>query len=205
MPGDWKAQFAADVMAQYVDGAYGHVARYGREDIGRAYTPHLINLQRFAMPSFKNIELTMWRPPKNGNWDYYKACLFNAESLYLGWNLIEHADAEGLDWARRAIRILRTHADAFTSDTVEPLVETLIPGVYANRFEGKGRTARIFYNASPHSVGREILSLPAKSRVQYYDAYHDRPIEPVISDGRHRVGSLVWPQDVGCLVREEQK
>ena len=176
----------ADVMAQYADGAYGHVAQYGREDIGHAYTPHLINLLRLAMPSFKNIKLTMWRPLKNGNWDYYKACLFNAESLYLGWNLIEHADA-------------------FTSDTVEPLVETLIPGVYANRFEGKDCTAWTFYNANPHSVDRVILSLPSESSVRYYDAYHDRPVKPTVRDGRHLVGPLVWPQDVGCLVRQHPK
>lgn len=194
----------ADVMAQYVDGAYGHVAQYGREDIGQAFTPHLINLQRFAFPHFKNIDYVR-HIPANGNLDYRKVFLFNAEILYLDWLRIERADAEGLAWMKNVIRVLKAYEDAFASDTVEPLVRTLIPGVYANRFEGKNRTVWTFYNANPHSVDAKILSVPAKPNVTYYDAYYQRPVRPTVQGDRHLVGALVWPQDVGCLVREEKK
>ena len=192
----------ADVMMQYVDGAYGHVARYGSEDVGRPLLPHMVDLPRFAFPAFKSIDLIS-RALKNGNVDYQKVFLFNGDTAYTAGYLLEQSDAEGRAWLKNVIRVLKKYDDAFASDTVEPLVETLIPGVYANRFEGKNRTVWTFYNATAHSVDSRVLSLPAKPNVSYYDPYYDRPVNPVVQGDRHLVGALVWPNDVGCLVRED--
>ena len=194
----------ADVTMQYVDGAYGHVAVYGSEDIGLPLLPHRIDLPRFVFPAFKSIDLIS-RALKNGSYDYQKVFLFNGDVVYTAGYLLEQSDAEGRAWLRNVIRVLKKYDDAFASDRVEPLVDTLIPGVYANRFEGKGRTVWTFYNANPHSVDAKILSLTAKPGVTYYDPYYSRPVKPIVQGDRHLVGSLVWPQDIGCLVREEQK
>ena len=71
--------------------------------------------------------------------------------------------------------------------------------------EGTGRTVWTFYNANPHSVQGRVLSLPADPDVTYYDAYYDRPVTPVVKGNRHLVGPVIWPHDIGCLVREKKK
>ena len=36
--------------------------------------------------------------------------------------------------------------------------------------------------------GPSVVSLPERPSVGYCDAYHDRPVKPMIHDGRHLVG-----------------
>jgi hypothetical protein len=62
--------------------------------------------------------------------------------------------------------LFKQNQDVFISHDVEPLVETLLPYVYANRFAGGGKTVWTLHNAGRFTVDGDLLTVPLD------DAHH---------------------------------
>ena len=185
-----------DVTSQYQDGSF----TYAMNESHRTRTRVPINLFRFAIPTFKTIEILYCDKP-TGSWATgVKWVFFNGEAIWL--------EGPAKTWfrpaTRRAIRqcyaILRKHRDAFTTRQPVPLVATELGGVFANAFPTAGKTVYTLYNARHRTVRGELLRIPHRQGATYYDEWHARPAT-IRRDGGDAIIALdLGPHDVGCLV-----
>lgn len=189
----------SDVMCQHLDGAFGHTALHGHADGYDKFSPHYLNLQRFTQPDFKVFELIYYAPLKNGNWSLLKYPFFNGEGYYMTGTYAA-ADDNARGFLRKALRLLREHADAFTSTDVEPLVPTLAPGLFANRFSGPGETVWTIFNSNYRTLRGPLLVVPHRQGASYRDAWADRPIGAPVRDGAATLTLDIGPRQVGCIV-----
>lgn len=190
----------ADVACQYLDGAFGHTALEGFRDGYDRFSPSYINLQRFVLPDFKIFELTYYAPLKNGNWFLLKYPFFNGEGYYMT-GYYGKGDARSTGFLRNAFRVQHEHADAFTSADVEPLVPTLAPGLYANRFSTPGKTVWTVFNAGYRTLRGPLLSVPHREGSTYVDAWAGDPLSASISGDSATLSFAIGPRQVGCLVQ----
>lgn len=189
----------SDVMCQHLDGAFGHTALHGHADGYDRLSPHYLNLQRFVQPDFKVFELIYYAPLKNGNWSLLKYPFFNGEGYYMT-GAYTGGDGHARDFLRKALRILRQHADAFASADVEPLVSTAAPGLFANRFSGPGETVWTVYNSNYRTLRGPLLTVPHRQGASYRDAWADKPIDAGVRDGIATLTFEIGPRQVGCVV-----
>ncbi len=106
------------------------------------------------------------------------------------WNVFNaHATFGGS--ARHSADVFHTlveNTDAFEGKTVTPLVDTLVPLVYANRFEGDGarnaggKTIWTFFNATGHTVEEPLLSVEPGADHHYVNLLTGEEIAPVATD-----------------------
>lgn len=164
-----------------------------------AQTMAPLNIYRFAIPSFKTIEILYCDKP-TGSWATgVKWVFFNGEAIWLEGPAVEWFEPETRVAIRRCHQILRTHRDAFTTLQPAPLVPTEIGGVFANAFPAGNKTVYTLYNARHRTVRGEVLRVPHREGAAYYDAWH-QCAAVVRRDGQDDVILLeIGPQDVGCV------
>jgi len=187
-----------DVSSQYQDGALGYSVWSADAELA----PHRVDLFRFAFPSFKVFQLVTYEPYLEGGWHLLKYPFFNGEGYWLAGGTTETYCEDGHQFLKRAFAILHEHADAFTSDDVEPLVPTLEPTVYANRFRAGRKTVWTLMNGRHRTFRGELLRLPATPGLAYWDAFAGRRLSPRIADGRAVISLELGPRAVGCVVAQ---
>lgn len=191
----------SDVMTQYLDGGFGHVALDGHRDAGDPVAPHYVNLHRFAFPDFKTFELIYYVPQTNGNWYLLKYPFFNGDGYYLT-SVLFSSDEHAQGFYRSVFRVQHEHKDAFTADDVEPLVTTRQPGLFANRFSTPKKTVWTLLNTNHRTLRGHLMTVPHRPGARYYDAWNQRPITANV---RGDVAELVFdigPREVGCIVQQ---
>lgn len=196
----YTEQTPVDVATQYQDGSFSYTLLHARHDA----CPSRVNLARFAFPDFKTFQILRGDGPIGDDVQGVKLAFFNGEGLWLvGPSDDERWFSRGvLDAIRRSHSIMRTHADAFTSTDVTPLVPTEIQGVYANRFAGSGRTVWTVYNATDYQLTEPVLRLPHEPGDRYFDLWRDEPIQPTV-DGQEAVIALTLDAgDVGAVLQD---
>ena len=191
----------ADVTAQYMDGAFGHVPLDGWRDGYDTVAPHYINLQRFAFPDFKTLQLIYYVPQVNGNWSLLKYAFFDGDGYYLTTACLR-SDDHARGFYRHVFDIQHRYAAEFTSDDVEPLVPTEQPNLFANRFSTADRTVWTLFNAHPRTRRGHLLSVTHRPGAAYRDAWNDRDVEVTIRGNRAELSFDIGPRSVGCIVQE---
>lgn len=189
------------VTCQYQDGAFCYSAISTSDELA----PSHLELLRFVLPDFKIFELNFYVPMADGNWNRVKRPFFNGDGWWLQGDPYTSYDEFAREYLRRCFALCHEYVDCFTTNDPEPLVETLQPGVFANRFPGEGRTLWTLYNATYQSVEGAVIAVEHRPGARYYDAWRQREIEPEIRDGRAVLSTLVDPHDLGCIVRIEQR
>ncbi|OGV68571.1 MAG: hypothetical protein A3K19_08555 [Lentisphaerae bacterium RIFOXYB12_FULL_65_16] len=101
---------------------------------------------------------------------------------------------------RRAFAILNENEDAFCSADVEPLVPTLIPTVYANRFTGKQHTVWTLFNAEYRTFKGPCLRVPHTEETRYIDAFTEKPVPAELKDGLATIACELAPRGVGAVI-----
>jgi len=189
-----------DVTSQYQDGSF----TYAMNTSQRTPTRVPLNVVRFAIPSFKTIEILYCDKP-TGSWATGVGWVFfNGEAIWLEGPATEWFEPETRACIRRCYRILHKHRDAFTALEPVPLVPTELGGVFANAFPAQGKTVYTLYNARHRTVRGPVLRLQHAEGAAYYDEWHERPAE-VRLDGADAVVSLeLGPHGVGCLAVEPE-
>jgi hypothetical protein len=159
-----------------------------------------INLTRFALPDFKTIEIITCDRPLGSDVQSVKRIFFNGEAIWLEGIAEDWFTPETRAFIARMHRVQKAHRAAFTSLSPRPLVPTLQPKVYANEFPTEGETVWTLYNGNWSTVRGEILAVPHREGVTYYDAWNDRPLRPRIAEGKAFLELEIGPRDVGCVV-----
>ena len=185
-----------DVTSQYQDGGLGYSVWQADPNL----MPHRVDLFRFVFPSFKVFQLTQYHTFTDGEWERLKFPFFNGEGYWLGGGTDRTYSEDAHQFLRKAFAILHEYEDAFCSDDVEPLVPTLCPTVYANRFIGKGRTVWTLFNAQFRTFRGDCLRVPHQRGARYTDAFSREGIEPRIKRGKAIVPVEIGPRGVGCIV-----
>jgi len=190
---DWPVDLAMPLQ----DGAFSYAVMWAN----RATNPAGLHLVRFVFPDFKGIQLIQYGGFSNGKWKLAPKVFFNGEGIWLeGWATSAY-DEPALAFLKHAFKVQHKYAEAFRSPAVTPLVPTLQPGLYANRFEAQDYTLWTLYNAAPYTLSGPLLKVQA-SGGRWVDAWQEHPARTVRLPGEDSVvvyGSVA-PFNVDCLV-----
>ena len=187
-----------DLNSQYQDGALGYSVAFNDPVLA----PHRIDLFRFVFPDFKVFQLVSYNPFVEGGWDLLKYPFFNADGYWLHNRVPDEFSEDARDFLRKAFAILHEHRDAFCGEDVEPLVPTLEPTVYANRFAAPGKTVWTLFNAGFSTFRGEVLCVAHRKGARYVDAFTGKPLAARIHGQWAFLPLVLGPQGVGCVVAE---
>lgn len=181
-----------------LDGSFTYQAIWSADDAPLA--PHCIDLPRFVFPRFKQFHITHYVPFRAGNWWVLNFPFFNGEPVNIGEPNFATFDADSRAFVRKAVGLQVRYRDAFASDDVEPLVDTLVPGLFANRFAGPKQTVYTLYNSTPGTQRGALLRVRHEPGASYWDAWSGQKLVPVVRGGYAVLSSEIGPMAVGCLV-----
>jgi len=188
-----------DVSSQYQDGSFTYAISRAR----KTFMPVALNLTRFALPDFKTFEIIICDRPLLDDYDAVKQVFFNGEGIWLEGPLSEPQwFTDGLcDLISKTHAILCEHSDAFGSDRPVPLVGTLNPFIFANKFPVENKTVWTLYNSSYSTVRGYLLEVEHSPEAIYYDLWNNMPIEGKNTGERRLLNIEIGPRDVGCVMK----
>jgi len=97
------------------------------------------------------------------------------ENVFGTWNPWNAQDRATL---RRMRPILHLFAGHFTSDAWEPMLPTLVRGVYANAWPGEGATVWTLLNRTGQEVREPVLRVPDGPGARVFDLWRGQEINP---------------------------
>lgn len=147
-----------DQLAAALDGAIVYDLRRVR-----SFRPVPINLLRFYFPACRPLEIN--RPPRPEAKDW------------MLWNMVA-AFGGSTAYSQREHQILTAHNDALALGQAEPLVPTLVPRVYANRFTAPGKTIWTIQNGTDHTVDAPVFQVDPAPDVRFVDLFAERELTP---------------------------
>lgn len=191
----------ADVTSRYQDGSFTYAISCAAD----AWSPHHLNLYRFAFPDFKTIEIIVCDKPLGSNLDACRRILFNGEAIWLEGIPHRWFAPETLAYIAEMHRVLRANRACFAGDYPEPLVPVLVEGIYANRFaenaDGTGKTCWTVYNTGYRTFAGEALMVDHAPGATYADEFTGEPL-PGRVEGDHAFLTLrIAPRDVAVISR----
>jgi len=189
-----------DVNSQYQDGALGYSVTWSQQHL----MPHRVDLFRFLFPDFKVLQLVQYNAYTEGGWQLLKYPFFNGEAYWLHGGTTTTYCEDAHQFLRKAFAILNENEDAFCSGDVEPLMPTLKPTVYANRFSGAKTTAWTLLNAQYRTFRGDCLRVKHVPGTRYVDAFSGDGIAVVVDDGYATIPVELGPRAVGCILARHQ-
>ena len=141
----------SDYFTQFIDSSWTQTFYNGFPFSEKYFDRHSLNYFHFCFPEFK---LAHWGQSE----DAPRRCFFNG--IGIDWGV------GGVDYLQKTGQVLRENGDAFASTKIEPLVETKVQNVLANKFPIEGKTVYTIYNKNDKVVDREIIE------VNPYEGYH---------------------------------
>lgn len=118
------------------------------------------------------------------------------ENIFGWWSPWSDTDRAML---RHVVRLLRQHRQAFLDRDWQPLIATLQPEVFANRWQDGGTTIYTLFNAGTQPVTAPLLRLPLAENQRLYDLWNDRVLDPPRVGGEAVVSTQLLGRRVGCL------
>lgn len=167
-----------DFLMPYIDGCI----TYDLTVLASPLRPLECNLQRFYFPECKAYEL-----------DHRRADPTFAKRF---WNAV---GAFGGRYPDAMYRALRENQEVFSSHDCEPLVATLMPYVYANRFRSPDRTIVTLYNATGHALVAPLVCIDRHPGQHAVELLTGKEIECVAVDGRPAARLFLPRQGVACV------
>jgi hypothetical protein len=160
-----------------------------------------MNMTRFAFPDIKCFNNIYGYGLKDNNWERLKFVLFNGDALFMsrGYGPEGFIGKEATQDYRKLFQIEHEHVDAFASSDVEPLVPTLLPGTFVNRFGTDEKVIWTVFNANYRTARGKLLEIPARPGTRYVDLWNGAPVTT------HTTGDTTWlvveigPRDVACI------
>jgi hypothetical protein len=186
-----------DTRLQFQNGMYqGGVLRFFTRQIA---VP--LNLTRFAFPDVKCFNNIYQHVLKDHNWEQLKFVLFNGGAFFMprGYDPAAYFGKEAMQEHRKAFRILHENVDAFMSSNVKPLVPTLIPGTFVNRFGADEKVIWTVFNANYRTVKGRLLEIESKPSARYVDLWKDAPITTSTSGDIAALVVEIGPREVACI------
>ncbi|KKK59926.1 hypothetical protein LCGC14_3029490, partial [marine sediment metagenome] len=192
-----------DYTAQFLDGSFTYGIAQSRNSLNEAR----VNLTRFALPDVKLFEIIRCDVPLGDDFEAVRHVFFNGEGIWLEGPLSkpEWFPAKIRALIARCHRILRANREAFCSLDPVPLVPTLKPSIYANKFPGERETVWTLFNAANRPANGELLRIAHVPTATYFDAWNERPLSPRIEGRWAYLSLLLGPREVGCVVQRRAK
>ena len=200
-----------DVNTQFYDGSLTYSVGHNMGTYGGHLTACCIDFLRFWIPSFKQIQLCQYDLYDDVNcWNLLKFPFFNAQGYWWhggirGISMIVNPDA--VAFVKSVQRVMHEYADCFASQSCEPLLPTLRPEIFCNRFDGEGRSAFTFYNCGPVTRRGPMLEIPHRDGASFIDAFTGKPVKGTFVPERDCdvLEAVVGPHDVACIVATFQR
>jgi len=85
---------------------------------------------------------------------------------------------------------------------VEPLVSTLQPTVFANRFSGENKTVWTLFNAEFRTFRGDVLRVPHAAGTKYEDAFSGEQILPRVEGDTATLPITLGPKGVGAIIAQ---
>lgn len=156
---------------------------------------------RYLLPHYKLFALPTGIEAGNKP-SQVDSIFFNGEVFHeVTWFLHESNVRKRIN---RALAIKDQYKDCFLTADPEPRVQTLMGGIYANRFPGKSRTVWTLLNAAPVTRSGTMLTVPHMEGAVYRDLWNGRVLKPEIKDGMALLSLTLPPQGVGAVSRENR-
>jgi hypothetical protein len=187
----------SDVSTQFYDGSF----TYQINQTSSALSAVPLNLTRFALPGFKTFEILVCDKPVGDDIHGIKLTFFNGEGLWIEGTLPESFTPKACETITRAHQIQRKYYKAFCCLNPIPLVPTLHPEVYANKFTSEEETVWTIYNANDTAVRGELLEVESTPGDEYYDVWNNKKLIPRTTNKKAWLSLEIGPRDVGCVVK----
>lgn len=147
-----------DYLAASLDGALNYTLFNHNDSLLR---PVPLSIFRFYFPEHKLYMLQTQPGPKPK-----QLAFWNAMGTF-----ISHYEPPYL-------KVLQENAEAFHSENIELLIPTLLPRLYANRFQSGEKTVTLLYNARRFTVDGPVLRAESKTDYHYFDLLNQRELTP---------------------------
>ena len=172
-----------DFLFHNLDGALVYESSWNLSQV-QTLRPLPVNLLRFYFPEFKTFDIDELEPTAR----------IAGSTAFRFWNGIA---AFGTTYAPREHQILKDNGDAFNAPNAQPLIDTLLPRVYANRFASGDKTLFTIINRSEFTVNEPLLALPLRADQRVFDLTNGREIVPE----KRGVALQLRPREAACLAR----
>ncbi len=189
----------ADYALEDFDSCIPSAVRFGNEQT----MPGRIEFQRFFYPYIKFFpHHTFQQGLRDGfHWGYgfnfFQGMGYFVACMPSQWDTI------GREFITKIYNLQHRYWKIFSSDDIEPLIPTLKPYVFANRFTYGKKTIYTFYNDSFKGGNLEVLEIGGGKR--YFDLWNDREINPKeAGGGKVRVSIDIEPKGFGAVLVEEK-
>ncbi len=189
-----------DAMWQYLDGTLSYdSSESARRLVADAYAGKGgedwegfvgLNVNRFYFPRFKVFDYQgLFAGPAGGG-------------LHPAWRLFNGTGAFNREWTytQQELQILQENSDAFGTLSPVPMIPTLMPLVYVNRFPADNKTVYTIYNARKDSINGEIFAIDSIRGYHFVDLYNHHDVKTVEKGNKIIVGLTLDSRSVGCLV-----
>lgn len=168
-----------DFLMQHLDGCI----TYDLTVQATPLRPLECNAQRFYFPECKAYELDH----RGADKDCHKRL----------WNLVA---SFGREFPAPIYAIFKDYADVVRSRDCEPLVPTLKPFVYANRFSSGGRTLWTLYNATGHTYEGPVLEVDLAEGQRLVELLSGRELAFGVG-GKRRIDLYLPRNGAACVAR----
>lgn len=186
-----------DVMMPLVDAAFD----YGMSDPPAGLHPTRLPLYRYIFPELASFEMVGHGiRPVPFDVDNLHRCAFHGLGLWLKGRSRSWYTPGFRELAGRLQKVYARHGRTFRSPACEPLIPTLRPGLYANRFDGVGETIVTVYNSGYSDVSGELVRVPLPPEWRAVDLLADSPAELHRNGGSAVLSGTVEPGSVGMYL-----
>ena len=158
----WTEHAGSDYFTQFIDGSWTQTFYKGAFPFAeKHFDKNSLNYFRFCFPEFK---LATWGNSNDGP----RRCFFNGIGVDWGVGRV--------DYLRKTGQVLKENGDAIATLKPEPLVETQIKNVLANKFPIPGKTIYTIYNKTDKEVSGELLEVTPNADYHYVELLHDNEV-----------------------------
>lgn len=214
---DTMKEGAAELRAKF-DAVRPGVALEGEIalPLERLHDHHLSWAQGFTDSEVPGVLRNKWFEPRHLQHQIRRWDLDHTRELHAAWMngsgmmVWENVFGSWVGWSQRDKSILRAmlpiqrrYASVFGGEGWTPLVPTLLPEVYANRWEDGGRTLWVLVNRSNQVIDRALLEFSGGSEMPFYDLIAGRKAEVQIAADQLRILGRIPARGIACFAQEE--
>ncbi len=186
-----------DAMTPWIDGAFNMGMKHTRHALG----PTKLPLHRYLFPELPIFEMVAHGiRPIPAEEDDLKLAFFHGMGLWL--------KGKGASWYSQGFRqlapkyhdVLTAYGDYFRSPDALPHVDTLVEGVYANKFSLGGKSVYTIYNANATTVRGALLKV--EGAVKGTSLLDISPFGVEFDGATGEIRGSLPPQGVGAVLVE---
>ena len=117
------------------------------------------------------------------------------------WRFFNGTGSFNREWCYREheYRILKDNSDAFGSLNPTPLIPTLMPMVYVNKFPADNKTVYTVYNSKKVDISGDILAVETIKGYHFVDLYNYSQVRTIEKDGKTIVPIKLAARSVTCI------